>query len=194
MTTNLDAALNFARENLSNGLSKMRDLRLPTFDDVHKQMPIGEDVLGAIAGTLINGSVAAYHAFFILTPRAVYISGNAAGFLKSANIFEEVRLELLTGVSIQKTIAQGWVVKLTRPGNEDKLIQLTELPSSKFMDLLNGVLKSSKDTPTGISSPRREANDADIPEQIRKLGELVSSGLLTQTEFDAKKRELLDRM
>ena len=35
---------------------------------------------------------------------------------------------------------------------------------------------------------------ADIPDQIRKLGELRDAGLLTAEEFDVKKAELLDRM
>ena len=34
----------------------------------------------------------------------------------------------------------------------------------------------------------------DIPEQIRKLGELKSSGFITEDEFNSKKKELLDRL
>ena len=33
-----------------------------------------------------------------------------------------------------------------------------------------------------------------IPEQIEKLDQLRRQGVLTDAEFDAKKRELLDRM
>jgi hypothetical protein len=38
---------------------------------------------------------------------------------------------------------------------------------------------------------RRELS---IPEQIEKLDELRSRGVITQAEFDAKKSQLLDRM
>jgi hypothetical protein len=34
----------------------------------------------------------------------------------------------------------------------------------------------------------------DIPDQIRKLGELRDSGMVTPEEFEAKKAELLGRM
>jgi hypothetical protein len=34
----------------------------------------------------------------------------------------------------------------------------------------------------------------DIPDQIRKLGELREAGLLTDDEFTAKKTELLERL
>lgn len=40
----------------------------------------------------------------------------------------------------------------------------------------------------------REHLTADIPDQIRKLGDLRSEGLLTLEEFEAKKAELLARM
>jgi hypothetical protein len=38
------------------------------------------------------------------------------------------------------------------------------------------------------------AVSSDIPDQIRKLGELRDAGLLTDAEFDAKKTELLSRL
>jgi hypothetical protein len=43
-------------------------------------------------------------------------------------------------------------------------------------------------TPTG------GAASTDIPEQIRKLGELRDAGVLTEVEFEAKKKDLLNRM
>ncbi len=38
------------------------------------------------------------------------------------------------------------------------------------------------------------SGSADIPDQIRKLGELRDAGILTQEEFEAKKGDLLSRM
>lgn len=37
-------------------------------------------------------------------------------------------------------------------------------------------------------------SQTDIPEQIRKLGELRDAGVLSEDEFEAKKKELLDRL
>jgi hypothetical protein len=39
-----------------------------------------------------------------------------------------------------------------------------------------------------------ESATRDIPDQIRKLAELRDSGAITEEEFQAKKRDLLDRM
>ena len=41
---------------------------------------------------------------------------------------------------------------------------------------------------------RSGAGEPDIPEQIRKLGELRDQKLITDEEFEAKKAELLDRL
>ena len=38
------------------------------------------------------------------------------------------------------------------------------------------------------------SNNIDIPNQIRQLGELMKEGLITQQEFEQKKRELLNRL
>ncbi len=37
------------------------------------------------------------------------------------------------------------------------------------------------------------SNNIDIPNQIRQLGELMKEGLITQQEFEQKKKGLLDR-
>jgi hypothetical protein len=38
------------------------------------------------------------------------------------------------------------------------------------------------------------SNNVDIPNQIRKLGELLKDNLITQKEFDEKKKDLLNRL
>jgi hypothetical protein len=43
-------------------------------------------------------------------------------------------------------------------------------------------------------APTEGSATTDIPEQIRKLGELRDAGVLTEEEFEAKKKDLLDRM
>jgi hypothetical protein len=44
------------------------------------------------------------------------------------------------------------------------------------------------------SGPGAPPPDADVLEQLRKLGELRKAGVLTGAEFEAKKAELLGRI
>ena len=39
-----------------------------------------------------------------------------------------------------------------------------------------------------------EKQDSDIPGQIKKLSDLKDQGILTDEEFEAKKKDLLDKM
>jgi hypothetical protein len=52
-------------------------------------------------------------------------------------------------------------------------------------------IEASQTRDADRSAGRRELS---IPEQIDKLDELRSRGVISQAEFDAKKAQLLDRM
>jgi len=44
------------------------------------------------------------------------------------------------------------------------------------------------------NSTQKSSSESDIIEQIRKLAELKDAGILSESEFDAKKSELLSRI
>ncbi len=48
--------------------------------------------------------------------------------------------------------------------------------------------------PNKKSGNRTQTQTEDIPSQIRELGTLRDEGLISNEEFEAKKRELLDRI
>src|SRR5206468_1273006 len=45
-----------------------------------------------------------------------------------------------------------------------------------------------------VSAPAATPEPLDVPDQLRKLGELRDAGVLTEDEFSAKKADLLARM
>ena len=141
-----------------------------------------------------GGGVVGYHAFFILTATTIYISGKGAGFAKSFSKLEEVNLAQLTGVTRQKVIIAGWQIKLDRAGNIDVLAGVTESASQEFMDQLNEVQKTLKSTGSNQQLPASSLADADVTQAIRKLKELADDGIISPTEFEMKKQELLGRI
>ena len=54
------------------------------------------------------------------------------------------------------------------------------------------ILTEEKKKPKKTSVPKSEA--VDIPEQIKKLSDLKDQGILTEEEFQSKKKDLLDKM
>jgi hypothetical protein len=59
-------------------------------------------------------------------------------------------------------------------------------------DVILSQRKKLKSSPSPVQSEARTA--ISIPEQIKQLGTLRDSGLVTAEEFETKKRELLSRM
>lgn len=57
--------------------------------------------------------------------------------------------------------------------------------------MIEGLIKKQEET--SKQSPPKDRGH-DIPDQIRELGKLRDSGLITAEEFENKKKELLDRM
>ena len=63
--------------------------------------------------------------------------------------------------------------------------------------MIEGLVKQQEEASKQSSrkpQSRRVAKEPDIPEQIRKLGELKDAGVITVEEFEKKKAELLARM
>lgn len=64
--------------------------------------------------------------------------------------------------------------------------------------LASGTIKARQEYinehPEALEPQGNVSNTADIPEQIRKLSELKDQGILTEQEFEYKKKELLAKM
>jgi hypothetical protein len=56
------------------------------------------------------------------------------------------------------------------------------------------VKRTEYQRPAAVGAQSGSVQGADIPSHIGKLAELKTQGLLTEEEFQAKKRELLSRM
>ena len=54
------------------------------------------------------------------------------------------------------------------------------------------VLTEGQEKPKKTSAPKSESTD--IPHQIKKLSDLKDQGILTEEEFQSKKKDLLDKM
>lgn len=63
--------------------------------------------------------------------------------------------------------------------------------SDAFEWLIGTEQESLRESQTVYLEP---SSNADIPKQIRQLGELLNDGFITQEEFNKKKKELLSRL
>jgi hypothetical protein len=116
--------------------------------------------------------------YFIKKPQQLF--GNSATYTK-----EVVPISQVTGLDqTRERWALEWShhVQITRANNEDILRKLSEETATKFVDSANAqIAKLSK----------KNYNAIDPIEQLTKLASLLEKGLITQEEFDLKKKELL---
>lgn len=69
---------------------------------------------------------------------------------------------------------------------------ITQQESKEFQQQLVLLKQIEKDTTTPFI-PFKAENQSSIPQQLKEYKELLDSGILTQEEFDAKKKELLTK-
>jgi hypothetical protein len=86
----------------------------------------------------------------------------------------------------------------TPVGEDTRLLMLVDVTPGSPDNLVAQATKIAGEEVTlevwdELSSQQR-ASQSDIPDQIRKLAELRDMGAISNEEFEAKKRELLDRM
>ena len=86
----------------------------------------------------------------------------------------------------------------TPVGDDTRLIMLVDATPGSPDELLAQVTTMAGEEValevTDKVSAQQWAPQSDIPDQIRKLAELRDAGTISNEEFEAKKRDLLDRM
>jgi len=148
-------------------------------------------VLVALAAVWVFGRWARWFTtnFVVTTDRLIYRSGVLA------KRGMEIPLERVNNIAFNQSVFE----RILRSGN--LLIESAgESGQQKFTDIAR---PSSVQNEINRQMEAAAARDADrmagrrelsIPEQIEKLDELRSRGVISQAEFDAKKAQLLDRL
>jgi uncharacterized membrane protein YdbT with pleckstrin-like domain len=127
--------------------------------------------------------------FVVTTDRLIYRSGVMAKKGK------EIPLERLNDISFNQSIFERML------GSGDLLIESGgERGQQAFTDIRKPAMVQNEIYRQIEAAQGRDADrmagrrELSIPEQIDKLDELRSRGVISQAEFDAKKAQLLDRM
>jgi uncharacterized membrane protein YdbT with pleckstrin-like domain len=127
--------------------------------------------------------------FVVTTDRLIYRSGVLSKKGK------EIPLERLNDISFNQSIFERML------GSGDLLIESGgERGQQAFTDIRRPAMVQNEIYRQIEAAQGRDADrmagrrELSIPEQIDKLDELRSRGVISQAEFDAKKAQLLDRM
>lgn len=127
--------------------------------------------------------------FVVTTDRLIYRSGVLSRQGK------EIPLERLHDISFSQTLFErmlGTGDLMIESGGERGQQMFSDIRSPvKVQNEIYRQIEEAQGRDADRMAGRRELS---IPEQIEKLDELRSRGVISQAEFDAKKSQLLDRM
>ena len=125
----------------------------------------------------------------ILTDKTVHIFSR--GIVKSVNnTHETIPFSTITGVELSRKLSLGWIIGITRAANVDGLLKCEEEGAKKFVAELKGLIENSKSG----SSQTVIQNSVDPLDQIKKLRDLLDSGIISQEEYEIKKQALMDKI
>ena len=110
------------------------------------------------------------------------------GMLKSNRSGEFLPIHLIAGIAFAKSFTSGGQLSTSGPQSNEDLTQVDTKTAENFAQKAKNLLANS-----GFGTPApATSNVPDVADQIRKLAGLLSDGIITQEEFDAKKAKLLD--
>jgi hypothetical protein len=104
---------------------------------------------------------------------------------------EDFQLDKITSVQWDSGPLTGTITIFTA-GSKAEIKNVNKDGGKEMADLVRQRLSALK--PSAPVDGSGGPASTDIPDQIRKLGELRDAGILTPDEFEAKKAELLSRM
>jgi hypothetical protein len=112
------------------------------------------------------------------------------GLLKERT--QTIHFTQVAQVSVKRGVVWSEVKVESTGGHEIVAKGLSKDEADAAKKLLDQLIHESRTQPVVVAAAPPAA--PDIPEQIRKLGELRDAGILSNEEFEAKKAELLSRM
>ncbi|MDM5250313.1 PH domain-containing protein [Lysinibacillus sp. G4S2] len=98
---------------------------------------------------------------------------------------KSIPLQSISSINISNTLISS-TLKIVSTGN--KAI-IEDVPQNIALEIKNAIENLKKDFKT--KSTKKEKDMYDIGDEIRELKALLEDGILTQEEFDAKKKQLL---
>ena len=170
----------------AKNLKNWRLMPMPTLEEIEALLDDDEEVRQVVKANFNQK----YVGVAVLTDRKMHFLGR--GTFKSLSAYSETfQLSKVTGISRERDLYNsGWKITVTRASNVDKLLGVEKEDSEKFARAANSIV----DDLQGSRSQKNENKKPDPIDQLKRLKGLLDTGVLTQTEFDEKKKTLMDKI
>ena len=164
-----------------NGISRRKP---PGLEDIESSLNSQEQVLVVLKGW--KGST--QPCTIVLTDQQIYLFSYFG--LKQMFNNEAIQFAPITGVELKQTAINGLEVRISRSGNTDRITQVDRSTAEKFTKLLQELISTNQK----MSSGHIQTSNPDPIEQLQKLKQLLEAGILSEAEYEEKRKLLLDRI
>ncbi len=120
--------------------------------------------------------------------RLIFLDKGMVGNLR----MEDFAYDKITSVQFDTGMIMGKIT-LYVAGNKAEISQIEKKQVRTFCDYVRAKIGSQQHAST-IPAPAAATQENDIISQLEKLGILKEKGILTEAEFETKKKELLARL
>lgn len=170
-------------------------LNIPRIEDVEQHLSKDEEVKCVLKGNGVvkrSGGVGykALPCVAVLTNKSIYLFRQGQYLDVLAQSIESIPLHTVTGLQANRQFT-GTVFEITRAGNNDKMGMCDHEHAQVFRDLAKEIIENMSSQKNTQSLIKQEL---DPIEQIKKLKDLLDSGIISQKEFDEKKQILMDKI
>ncbi|MEY4276460.1 MAG: hypothetical protein RIS26_923 [Actinomycetota bacterium] len=189
MNSTLEAKYNEAKQPFNTYKSSHLSLEAIT-----PYIPDDEEVLRVVKGSRLaaRGQVSS-QAFvvMVLTNKSLHVLGKPTALFDKVKQSEVYNFAMITGVTRAKKMMLGWAIEISRASNVDTYVQMEEGDSEAFYNILRDLVAEAQKGGGGTTTV---INQVDPMDQLKKLKDLLDAGILSQEEFEEKKKALLDKI
>jgi hypothetical protein len=168
---------------------------IPTIEEVESHIKNDEEVKCVLkGGSVEKRSGVGYKSLAcvaVLTDKSVYLVRKGQVIKNLAKSVENIPLHTVTGFEVTRELGLGTFLQISRAGNIDKITQCDSAHAEKFRDLAKEIaenISSQKNSQTVINQA------IDPIEQIKKLKDLLDSDIISQEEYEEKKKKLMEKI
>lgn len=162
-------------------------LKMPETFELPYILTDNEKVERIEQGFLSDGASTFSNGFIVVTDNRVIVLDVNSRPTSTKMSMEDFPFNKITSISFERGLAKS-TIKLVCSGNS------TSINILKGGEELSQYIRQKINQPKQATNPTTSANVTDPLEQLKKLKDLFDSGVITTTEFDAKKQDLLSKI
>jgi hypothetical protein len=175
------------------GIISGREVEVPK--EIQSLLENDEKVLHSFEQASITGKIGGAESIYVSNKRVFLLKPTALGLRRNV---EDYRYVDMANVYMKKGITRSDIgIKMRFRSDNVSIVHIPKEAAMEIVKTIQAGIEGKLETKEQVSNKSETeitSNSDDILEQIRKLSELKKDGILTEEEFEGKKKQLLEKL